>query len=241
MMRLRHAQGAALLLLLCLTAAPHAGQSPQGKDKRDDILMGSVVKSDSWSMDRNSDTEHFTGNVSFSNPGYRLRADEAVYYRGRREWSVKGGVAVRRSLEDGSTVDLACDRGRYAEDGDKAELFSGAEPVRSVYTATDGRQLKARSGRLLASGAEGLMTFETDFSLASENIVIVSSRAVYDNAAVSFLITGDRPLAAGVNEDYNFAMSADQLLFFRDSRDMKASGGVAGWVKDKEAADAAAR
>ncbi|HOI43504.1 MAG TPA: LptA/OstA family protein [Elusimicrobiales bacterium] len=231
----------ALLAVLLLCPPASAGQSPQGKDKRDDILMGSVVKSESWSMDRNTDTEHFTGNVRFSNPGYSLRADEAVYYRGRREWSVKGQVAVRRLLEDGSTVDLACDRGRYAEEGEKAELFRGAESVRSVYTAKDGRALKARSDRLLASGAENLMTFEKDFSLTSENIVIVSSRAVYDDTAASFLITGDRPLAAGVNEDYNFAMSADRLLFFRDSRDMKASGGVAGWVKDKEASDAAAR
>ncbi|MDT8286108.1 MAG: hypothetical protein RQ748_03270, partial [Elusimicrobiales bacterium] len=126
---------ALLALLLCL---------PAGADARnDDILMGSVVKSDSWSMDRNTDTEHFKGDVSFSNPGYSLRADEAVYYRGIGEWSVKGSVAIRRLLEDGSTLDLFCERGRYAEDGERAELFSGAEPVRSVYTAPDGRRLKA--------------------------------------------------------------------------------------------------
>lgn len=223
-----------LALLLLLPAGAGAGRN-------DDILMGSVVKSDSWSMDRNSDTEHFKGNVSFSNPGYSLRADEAVYYRGPGKWSVKGDVAIRRLLEDGSTLDLYCDRGRYWEAGEKAELFSGADPVRSVYTAADGRRLRTASDRLFASGAENLMTFEKDFSLSSENIVIVSSRAVYDNTAASFLITGERPLATGVNEDYNFAMSADQLLFFRDSRDMHASGGVAGWVKDKEAANAAAR
>lgn len=240
-MRRSLAAGTALSALLLGLSAAAAGEGPQGKDRRDEILMGSVVKSDSWSMDRNTDTEHFTGNVTFSNPGYSLRADEAVYYRGRREWGVKGKVAVRRLLEDGSAVDLACDRGRYAENGDKAEMFRGAEPVRAVYTAKDGRSLKARSDRLLASGAENLMTFEKDFSLASENIVIVSSRAVYDNTAASFLITGDRPLAAGVNEEYNFAMSADRFLFFRDSRDMKASGGVAGWVKNREASDAAAR
>ncbi|HBE87766.1 MAG TPA: hypothetical protein DDW67_01300 [Elusimicrobia bacterium] len=237
----RWARATLMAALICAPSAAPADQSSRGKDKRDDILMGSVVKSDSWSMDRNTDTEHFSGNVSFSHPGYSLRADEAVYYRGRQEWNIKGRVAVRRLLEDGSTVDLSCHRARYAETGERAELFRGTEAVRSVYTAPDGRRLKARSDRLLASGEENVMTFEKDFSLASENIVIVSSRAVYDNAAASFLITGDRPLAAGVNEDYNFAMSADRLLFFRDSRDMRASGSVAGWVKDKEAADAAAR
>lgn len=226
MIQLRAA--AALAALLLLPSAAAAGQS-------DDILMGSVVKSESWSMDRNTNTENFKGNVSFSNPGYSLRADEAVYYRGQREWRVKGGVAVRRLLEDGATVDLSCDRGRYAEDGDRAQLFRGTEPVRAVYTNTDARVLRSRSDRLLASGAENRMIFEKDFSLASENIIIFSSRAVYDNAAASFMITGDRPVAAGVNEEYNFAMSAENLLFFRDSRDMKASGGVKGWVKDKEA------
>jgi hypothetical protein len=233
MKRALSAAGAALVALQLGLFPAAAGAPPQDRDKREEILMGSVVKSDSWSMDRNTDTEHFTGNVSFSNPGYSLRADEALYYRGRREWNVKGRVAVRRLLEDGSTVDLSCQRARYSEDGEKAELFRGADQVRSVYTAKDGRRLKAGSDRLRASGAEGLMTFEKDFSLASENVLIVSSSAVYDNAAASFLITGDRPLAAGVNEDYNFAMSADRLLFFRDSRDMKASGGVTGWVKDK--------
>lgn len=232
-MNLISAPAAALLLAAALFPPAAAARPPQGKDGRDDLLMGSVVKSESWSMDRNTDTEYFTGNVTFSNPGYSLRADEALYYRARREWSIKGKVSVRRLLEDGATVDLYCQRARYSEDGEKAELFRGAEPVSSVYTAKDGRRLKAASDRLLASGAENRMTFEKDFSLASENVLIVSSRAVYDNAAASFLITGNRPLAAGVNEDYNFAMSADRLLFFRDSRDMKASGGVTGWVKDR--------
>lgn len=224
---------AAALLALPGPPSASAGAPPQGREKRDEMLMGSVVKSDSWSMDRKADTEHFTGNVTFSNPGYSLRADEALYYRGRREWRIRGRVSVRRLLEDGATVDLSCQRARYAEEGERAELFRGAEPVRSVYTAKDGRRLQATSDRLLASGAENLMTFEKDFSLASENLLIVSSRAVYDNAAASFLITGGRPLTSGVNEEYNFAMSADRMLFFRDSRDMKASGGVSGWVKNR--------
>ncbi len=233
------AAAAALLLAAAICQPAAAGQLPQDRDRRDELLMGSVVKSESWSMDRNTDTEHFKGNVRFSNPGYSLRADEALYYRGRREWSVKGEVQIRRLLEDGATVDLACDRGRYEEHGERAELFRGALPVSSVYTSKDGRGLKAASDRLLAAGAENRMTFEKNFSLSSENILIVSSRAVYDNTAASFMITGDRPLAAGINEEYNFAMSADQLLFFRDSRDMKASGRVSGWVKDKPGYDEA--
>jgi hypothetical protein len=48
----------ALLLLPCAAGA------------QDNLLMGSVVKSDKWKMDRTRDQEIFDGNVSFRNPHY---------------------------------------------------------------------------------------------------------------------------------------------------------------------------
>jgi len=36
----------------------------------------------------------------------------------------------------------------------------------------------------------------------------------------------------GTREGYNFAINADKIKFFRDSRDTKFYNNVTGWVKD---------
>lgn len=217
----------ALLALLLLAAPLSAGE---------DILRGSVVKSDVWKMDRANDREIFDGNVSFRNPRYTLKADHALYARPAQAWNMHGSVYMLRRFDRGGQVEVNCDKAYYLETMEEATLQRGAQPVRMKYTGPDARVLRGRADRAFAEYRKGQMSFNGSFSLSTDNLEMFSEKGLYDNAESTFLMHDSTPLAVGVRQGYDFAISAERIKFFRDSRDIKFYNRVAGWVKDTEEA-----
>lgn len=212
-----------LLLSACLLAAPAAAE---------DLLMGSVVKSEKWKMDRNNDREIFDGDVSFRNPRYTLKADHAVYARAARTWNVSGSVYTLRTFPDRSQVEMNCDRAVYNETAEEAQLERGVLPVRMKYGSPDGKTLRGVSDHARALNKAGRIYFDGAFALSTENLDIRSEKGLYDNAERSFLIYESTPAAIGVREGYDFAINAESIKLFRDSRDIMFHNRVNGWVKD---------
>jgi hypothetical protein len=217
-----------VLLLLFLSPLPALAA-------QDDMLMGSVVKSEKWKMDRVRDLEFFDGDVSFRNPQYLLRADHALYARKAQSWDINGSVYILRTLQDKSQVQTDCDSARYLEADEEAYMERGALPVRMKYTGADGRVLTGRSDHARAENMPGLMYFDGNFALSTDNLDIYSRKGLYDSDAQTFFIEESTPLAVGKREGYDFAINADRIKFFRDSRDIKFYSDVHGWVKDKPA------
>lgn len=215
------------LLALCLLLSAAASAAAQ-----EDFMMGSVVKSDKWTMDRVRDRELFEGNVSFRNPRYTLKADHALYDRESRAWDIKGSVYILRLFEDKSLVEARCESARYLEAEEKAHMERGALPVRIKYLGADGRTLNGRSDRALAENRAGLMYFTGAFALSTENLDIYSLKGLYNRNDSTFLIEESTPLAAGKREGYDFAINSEKIKFFRESRDIKFYNNVTGWVKD---------
>ena len=216
------------LLLLSLLLAHFALPAAAAED----FLMGSVVKSDKWKMDRTNDREIFEGNVSFRNPRYTLKADHALYARPAQTWNIKGSVYILRLFDDKSLVEVNCDRALYLETSEEAFLESGALPVRMKYTSPDGRLLKGRSRTAKAENKAGLMYFDGDFSISTENLDMFSGMGLYSNLEQSFTLHESTPLAVGTREGYDFAINSVKMKFFRDTRDIKFYNNVTGWVKD---------
>lgn len=214
---------ALLLLSLCLPL------TAQGED---DFLRGSVVKSDSWKMDRANDREVFDGNVSFRNPRYTMKADHALYARPARSWNMRGSVYMLRNFGDGSRVEVNCQKALYLETEEEATLDRGPLPVRMKYTGSDSRVLSGKADGALAQNAKGLITFTGDFSLSTENLDMYSEKALYDNAEGTFLMHEGEPAAVGNRRGYDFAIGAEKIKFFKGSRDIKFYNRVSGWVKD---------
>ncbi len=212
-----------VILVCCFAAAASAAE---------DFLMGSVVKSDNWKMDRTNDREIFDGNVSFRNPRYTLTADHALYSRPDRTWHINGSTYMLRRFDDKSQVEVRCDRGIYLEATEEANLTRGTLPVRLIYTGPDGRVLRGRSDKARAENLKGLMYLDGSFSLSTDNLDIFSEKGLYDNSGQTFLIQESTPLAVGTREGYDFAINAEKIKFFRDSRDIKFYNNVTGWVKD---------
>lgn len=214
----------ALLTLLLLSALPLAAE--------DDFLRGSVVKSDKWKMDRTNDREIFDGNVSFRSPRYTLKADHALYARPAQTWNVSGDVSILRTFADKSLIQVNCERAVYMETAEEAFLERGALPVRMAYTSPDGKVLRGSSRAAKAEYRAGLMYFDGDFSISTDNLDLFSGMGLYSDAEKSFTMHDSTPLAVGVREGYDFAINASKMKFFRDTRDIKFYNSVAGWVKD---------
>ena len=218
-----------LFLLLALPALPLPAA--------EDLLMGSVVKSDRWKMDRANDREIFDGNVSFRNPRYTLKADNALYLRPAQTWNMNGSVYMLRRFERGGQVEVNCDRAVYLETLVEATLERGAQPVRLKYTGADGRLLRGLANRSQAEYKKGMMTFTGAFSLSTENLDLYSEKGIYDNAEATFLMYDSPPAAVGARQGYDFAIGAERIKFFKDSRDIKFYNRVSGWVKDAAGAN----
>jgi lipopolysaccharide assembly outer membrane protein LptD (OstA) len=222
-----------LLLALLFCLAPAAAPAAE-----DAMLMGAVVKSDAWKMDRARDLETFTGNVSFKNPRYTLRSDSAVYDRKTADWDLHGSVYVLRTFLNGSQVEMNCDHADYNTIAERALLSRGALPVRLRYVGQDRTTLDGRSDFADASNKTGRMNFSGNFSLSTENLDMYSREALYASADQTFtLLTStaepaDLPAAVGKREGYDFAIASENIRFFRDSRDIKFYNRVTGWVKD---------
>ncbi|MEK7722461.1 MAG: LptA/OstA family protein [Elusimicrobiota bacterium] len=223
-----------ILLLLPCSLPPRsvAADSLKGSGAAEDFLLDSVVKSDTWKMDRANDREIFEGNVSFRNPRYTLKADYALYIRPAQTWNMRGSVYMLRRFDDKSQVEMNCNKAVYLETLEEAILERGAMPVRMKYTDPGGRVLKGRADKTFAENRKGLMSFDGDFALSTENLDMYSQKGIYNNAEGTFLMYESTPMAAGSRLDYDFAINSERIKFFKDSRDIKFYNRVTGWVKD---------
>lgn len=223
------------LLMVALLAAP------LGAETADDILMGSVVKSDKWKIDRVNDRETFDGNVSFRNAVYNMRADFAVYDRKLRLWDLKGSVYCLRKFADSSSIELRCGHGTYYEAMEKAHLYRGAESIRMVYRDASGKKLRGSCDTIYAQESTASMDLRGNFRLTTDNMDLFSDYGFYDNRERSFLIhgsspaarggeAGSKPLALGARDGRRFALTGVRIKYFKDTGDVKLYNDVAGWV-----------
>ncbi len=208
----------------------HAGE---GKD----LLMGAVVKSDRWKVNRKNNTENFSGNVSFKNPDYDLKADKAVYFHNEKRWTLKDSVYAKRKLKNNSSIEIWCDKGIYLEKKEYAELSKEEKPVKMKFTSSDG-VIDGKADNLSADNRKGQMLFTGSFFLTTENIKLFSAQGTYLRDTDNFFLhdtepsTEGMPLAVGKREGNNFALRAETMDFYKETRDLKCKKRVTGWVKD---------
>lgn len=202
-----------------------------------DLLMGAVVKSDRWKVNRKNNTENFSGNVSFKNPDYNLKADKAVYFHDEKRWLLQDSVYAKRNLEKDSSIEIWCDKGIYLEKDEYAELAKGKNPVKMKFTSQDG-VIDGKTDKLSADNKEGQMLFTGNFFLTTENIKLFSAQGTYLRDTDNFFLhdtepsTEGMPLAVGKREGNNFALRAETMDFYKETRDLKCKKRVTGWVKD---------
>lgn len=202
-----------------------------------DLLMGAVVKSDRWTVNRKNNTENFRGNVSFKNPDYSLKADEAIYFHNNKTWKLYNRVYAQKKLDKGSSVELWCGRASFKEMQETAELWRSTQPIMMKYKSENG-VIDGFTDKINADNKDRKMVFVGNLYLTTENINIFSSQGTYFHDTDNFLLhdtnpsTGGMPMTAGKREGYNFALKAETMDFYKETRDLKCKKNVIGWVKD---------
>lgn len=213
-------------LIAILSFSPHilAGE------KLDRFLMGSVVKSEEWEIDRKKNIEYFKKNVYFKNYYYTMKSDYAVYDRNKQTWDVKGGVYCKKKFDDGSWIEMYCDRGVYLEKDEKANLFSDNR-VKMVYFDFIKKEFYVSySKKALADNNYKKIFFKGDFEVKISSLTAYSEEAVYDDMEKTFILNS-KPSALGFNQKYKVYIQSEKIKLNKMELSVSAEKNVFGVLK----------
>lgn len=194
-------------------------------DKKDNFLMGSIIKSDLWEIDRKNNIEYFKKNVLFKNPEYLLKSDDAVYYHNEKKWDVMGSVYIKKTFLSGSFLEGYCDKAQYFENSSTAYLHSSTNPVKIVYF--DKEFYSAYSKKVVFEQKQRIISFYDSFSLYISSMAAYANKAVYnDNEKTFYLI--DLPYVDGKNNQYKTKIRGDSIKILKDEKKVYINGNVNG-------------
>ncbi|MCG2725584.1 MAG: hypothetical protein L6420_04880 [Elusimicrobia bacterium] len=197
---------------------------------KDKFLMGSIVKSKSWKIDRKNNKEIFKGDVSFKNQYYDLKSDYAEYDHKTKYWDLNGNVYCQRFFQNKTSIELNCERGVFFEEFENAALYKGTNPIKTVYFSNDGRTLSSYCDEVNIDNKTNRIDFKNNFILETQKSHAYSANALYDNNKDIFTLSGSKPVVVGMEKGYNFAIQGDILKFYKDKNDIEVLGRAKGWA-----------
>ncbi len=203
--------------------------------KKKDILMGSVVKSKIWKMDRKKGKEIFIGDVSFINDTYTLKSDYAEYWRKEKRWKLSGNVYCMRRFNDLSKLTLFASNAQFNQQFENGVLWGEKKKTKAVYHSKEGRKIFSYSDRIEADYPKNRINFFGNFSLKSEMNYAVSDNASYDKNTEVFTMTGSRPIVRSAEQKYNFALKGNVVKYYQVSGNIAVLGNAYGWLDLKGA------
>ena len=197
---------------------------------KDEFLMGSIVKSKSWKIDRKNNKEIFKGNVSFKNQYYNLKSDYAEYNHKTKYWDLKGNVYCQRVFQNETSIELTCERGVFFEEFENGTLYKGKKPIKTIYFSNDGRTLLSYCDEVNIDNTTNNINFKRNFILETQKSHAYSANALYDHENGIFILSGSKPVVIGKEKGYNFALQGDTLKFYKDKNDIEVHGRAKGWA-----------
>ena len=212
-----------LLVILIFTPSGNAVD-------KDNFLMGSIVKSKSWKIDRKNNKEIFKGDVSFKNQYYNLKSDYAEYNHKTKYWNLNGNVYCQRFLENETSIELTCEKGVFFEEFENATLYKGTNPIKTIYFSEDERTLLSYCDEVNIDNKTNKIDFKNNFILETQKSHAFSSNALYDNTKGMFILSGAKPVVIGMEKGYNFAIQGEILKFYKDKNDIEILGCAKGWA-----------
>jgi hypothetical protein len=204
------------------------------KDKKDDFLMGSVVKSDEWVIDKKKDREIFKRNVSFKNSFYIMKTDYAVYDRKNKIWNADGNVYARRNFENNSYMESYSEKAEYNENLRRLILFSEKTKIKTVfYDGLKKETFISYSKESTALIDEKKIIMEKEFELLTASMTAYSQKAIYDDNKKEFELIKD-PKVFGQNDEYATFINANLIYVNRENKTVKAINNVYGKIERKK-------
>ncbi len=225
--------------LLCLTAlaAGHARAespkaTPPGIEKPSfPPVLGGVVKSDEWKMYRAKSLEIFKGNVSYTNPDYRLKAGYAEVDRKNGLVHAKNGVDGERFWLNGNRSRAEADRAEYNIRTQQAQLFP-AIGKKAALNHTDIKKgtLATLSDSVTFNGKAQTFLLDGNAEIKGKGITTLSRNALYRYDSDTFELYGD-PVIWGSYRTYDFAITGSSAAASNFYENIKFEGNIRGWLR----------
>lgn len=187
------------------------------QDKNKDFLMGSLVKSDEWEIDRVQNKEYFRGNVFFENRYYIFKSSSAVYDHRAKSWNVSDNIYCMRKFEKNKYAEILCDKAVYDENTQITFVDSKIRKIEIKYVEPSFETYKAYSKNAVIDAKEKNIKFNEDFEFLSSSISAKSGNAIYyENEDIFFMY--EKPLINALTEDYNLHIKGNEITFFRKEK-----------------------
>lgn len=200
-----------------------------------DFFYGSVVKSETWEIDRVKNIEKFSGKVSFRNKDYKMNSDYATYFHKDRIWDISGNVYCLRNFSKNLKLEAFCDSAKYFENLNKANLDSGQNNyVKIIYYDQYNRKLTCLSKKVMADNNTQIIEFTGDFVIYTDSGTIKGENGVYDHKTEEFTITGKRPTANAFQQDYETYVEGNLMKLNKNTMAVSVYGNVKGLIIGKD-------
>lgn len=197
---------------------------------KSDFLMGSVVKSDIWEIDRIKNKEFFKGNVLFENNEYIFKSNSAIYDHNGKEWDIFGNVYCRKKIDFKKYVELNSEKAKYSQETQIANISSNngkrliiryIEYPDILYTAF------SKKAEINTSRKE--MIFIDDFELNISSISGFSGKSIYRESTGIFEME-QKPQIKTYNDKYNVYLEAERIILNIIEKNVTAVSHVYGTV-----------
>ncbi|MCX7641414.1 MAG: hypothetical protein N2Z20_02125 [Elusimicrobiales bacterium] len=177
-----------------------------------DLLMGSIVKSDMWEIDRIKKIEIFKGNVFFENKFYVFKSENAIYNHQTKKWDVFGDVYCKKKIDSIKYIELTCEKAIYDQYKQKAILSSNSsKKIEIKYFESYNSIYKAFSSKASLDIIKKETLFSGNFKIELSTITGFSNQAIYRENNNIFEMY-QNPHIETFNDKYNLYIKGDKIL-----------------------------
>ncbi|MEF3280184.1 MAG: hypothetical protein K6357_04375 [Elusimicrobiota bacterium] len=203
------------------------------EDKKRDFLMGSIVKSDLWEIDRKNNIEYFKKNVSFRNDRFFFKSDNAIYDHNNKKWNAYGNVYAKDNIEKNSFIEVFCGKANYNENNEEVFMESFPDKNKFIYYNDNKYPYTAYSYKAIANNFSKEILFTGAFELHTSSISAYSDNAFYREIDKTFELTSS-PYLTGSNHSYNFKITGEKIKIFKDERKAYITDNIYGVISSEK-------
>jgi len=194
-----------------------------------EALLGGMVQSDRWIIRKDKMEEEFSGNVSYKNNIYDIRADYGLSNHKEKTFDLRGRIRASM-LNKGNKVSLTAERFFYDRKRDKGFAVPAKGRQLEISYKTINNNFKAYADRLDFSEKLSLYKTQGNCELDDINNTLYADKMEFNQNNGVFNAEGGRPVLWGFREDGDYAIQADTMTAHTQDGFFKANGRVRGWV-----------
>lgn len=220
-----------IFILMALALLPALAAAAAADKTSEDLapLLGGLIQSDRWLINKDKYQEEFIGRVRYSNDNISLNAQRALSDRLNKIYTLKGNVFASYKLPQNATAEIRADKIVYNQKKDSGLITSSAQKqAQAVYKTTD-NTFKAYADKINFGQKFSSFTLSGWAQFEDDNNTLYAKEISYDAQSGIVQAQGARPLILGFGDEGDYALQADFITANIYKGGFEARGRVHGW------------